>query len=155
MKLNAATITYAFPLPFTDGVLDAVADHEIYNFLDGFNGYSQVRMHPDDQEKMAFVIEWGVFIVAVMMFGLKTSPTTFQRLIQEIFDDYIPAFMQVFLDDFVVYSKKVDHFEHLRLCLERFRQGRLSLNPAKCAFCWETCPSGWEEKYHVGEYLEN
>ena len=42
--------------------------------------------------------------------------------------------MQVFLDDFVVYSRKNGHFNHLRLCLERCRQGRLSLNPAKCAF---------------------
>ena len=42
--------------------------------------------------------------------------------------------MQVFLDDFVVYSRKTDHFDHLQLCLERCRQGRLSLNPAKCAF---------------------
>ena len=28
-KLNAATVTNAFPLPFTDGVLDAVAGHEL------------------------------------------------------------------------------------------------------------------------------
>ena len=41
----------AFPLPFIDGILDAVAGHEVYSFLDGFNGYNQVRMHPDDQEK--------------------------------------------------------------------------------------------------------
>ena len=42
--------------------------------------------------------------------------------------------MQVFLDDFDVYSRKTDHFDHVRLCLERCQQGRLSLNPAKCAF---------------------
>ena len=42
--------------------------------------------------------------------------------------------MQVFLDDFVVYSRKADHFEHLRLCPEKCRIGRLSLNPTKCAF---------------------
>ena len=35
-KLNAATVTDAFPLPFTDGVLDAVAGHEVYSFLGGF-----------------------------------------------------------------------------------------------------------------------
>ena len=113
-KLNATTVTDASPLPFTDGVLDAVAGHEIYSFLDGFSGYNQVRMHPDDQEKTAFVTEWGVFVAVVMMFGLKTAPTTFQRVIQEIFGDYIPAFMQVFLDDFSVYSRKSEHFEHLR-----------------------------------------
>ena len=37
-KLNATTITYAFPLPFMDNILDAVAGHECYNFLDGFSG---------------------------------------------------------------------------------------------------------------------
>ena len=133
-KLNAATVTDAFPLPFTDGILDAVAGHEVYSFLDGFSGYNQVRMNPEDQEKTAFVTEWGVFVAVVMMFGLKTAPTTFQRVIQEIFGNYIPAFMQVFLDDFAVYSRKTEHFEHLRLCLEKCREGRLSLNPAKCAF---------------------
>ena len=61
-------------------------------------------MHPDDQEKTAFVTEWGVFVAEVMMFGLKMAPTTFQRIITEIFHDYIPALMQVFLDDFAVYG---------------------------------------------------
>ena len=40
----------------------------------------------------------------------------------------------MFLDDFVVYSRKAEHFEHLRLCLEKCRKGQLSLNPTKCAF---------------------
>ena len=74
-------ITYAFPLPFTSDILDAVAGHEIYSFLDGFSGYNQVRVHPDDQEKTTFVTEWGVFVAVVMMFALKTTPTTFQRVI--------------------------------------------------------------------------
>ena len=39
-KLNAATVTDVFLLPFTEGVLDAVAGHEVYSFLDEFNGYN-------------------------------------------------------------------------------------------------------------------
>ena len=39
-KLNAITVTDAFPLPFIDGVVDAVVGHEVYNFLDGFSGYN-------------------------------------------------------------------------------------------------------------------
>ena len=54
-KLNAATITDGFPLPFTDSILDMVASHECYSFLDRFIGYNKIRMHPDDQEKIAFV----------------------------------------------------------------------------------------------------
>ena len=56
-KLNAVTITDTFPLPFTISVRDVVAGHEMYSFLDGFNGYNQVRMHPDYQEKRTFVTE--------------------------------------------------------------------------------------------------
>ena len=116
-------MTNAFPLPFIDGVLDAVARHEIYSFLDGFSDYNQVRMHPNYQEKTTFVTEWGVFVATAMMFGLKTTLVTFQRAIED-FADHIPTFMQVFLDDFVVYSKRTDHFKHLQLCLEKCRQGR-------------------------------
>ena len=43
-------------------------------------------------------------MAVVMMFRLKTAPTTLERVIQEIFADYIPTFMQVFLDDFVVHT---------------------------------------------------
>ena len=54
-KLNVATATDTFLLPFTDGVLDVVASHEVYSFLDGFNVYNQIRMHLTDQEKTTFV----------------------------------------------------------------------------------------------------
>ena len=120
-KLNTVTVTDAFPLPFTDGVLDAVAGHEMYTFLDGFNGYNQVHMHPKDQDKTTFVTKWGLFVAVVMMFVLKTAPTTFQRVISEVFSEYIPTFMQVLLDDFAVYGMRKDHLHHLRLCLERCR----------------------------------
>ena len=39
-KLNAATIKDPFPMPFVDTLLDDVAGHEMYNFLDGFSGYN-------------------------------------------------------------------------------------------------------------------
>ena len=82
-----------FPLPFTDEVLDVVAGHEVYSLLDGFSCYNQSRMHPTNKEKTMFGTEWGVSVAVVMMFGLKTTLTTFQRIIMEIFGEYIPAFM--------------------------------------------------------------
>ena len=72
-KLNATTITDAFPLPFTDSILDTVVGHDCYSFLDEFSSYNKIRRHPDDQEKTAFVTEWGVFVAVVTMFRLKTT----------------------------------------------------------------------------------
>ena len=132
--MNAVTITNTFPMSFTDSVLEAVVGHDMYKFLDGFSGYNQVHMHPEDQEKTALVTEWGVFVAMVMMFGLKTTPATFQCTITEIFGDFIPAFMQVFLDDFAVYGTRGDHLDDLKLCSEWGHTSRLSLNPTKCAY---------------------
>ena len=70
-------------------------------------------MHPNHQEKTAFDTEWGGFVAVVMMFGLKAAPATFQRIIAEIFDDYIPAFMQVFLDNLAVYGQQLEHLNQL------------------------------------------
>ena len=95
-KLNAATLTDPFPLPFCDTLLDAVAGHEIYSFLDGFSGYNQVLMAPEDRDKTAFVTEWGVFASNVMTFGLKNAPPTFQKWVQEVFEPFLTTFMRVF-----------------------------------------------------------
>jgi hypothetical protein len=91
-------------------------------------------MVEEDQEKTSFVTEWGVFVTVVLMFGLKTAPATFQRIIVEIFEEYIPRFMQVFLDDFAIFGTRKAHLQHIELCLKKCREARLSLNPAKCAF---------------------
>jgi hypothetical protein len=108
-KLNAATVTYPFPIPFRDAMLDVVAGHEMYSFLDGFSGYNQVAVAPEDQVKTTFVTEWGAYASNVMTFGLKNALATFQRMVQEIFKDYLTSFMRDFLDDFSVFGDKADH----------------------------------------------
>ena len=89
-KLNATTISDPFPISFTDGVLDGVAGYMMYS------RYNQMRMVPVDQDKTTFVTKWGVFVAILMMFGLKTAPTSFQRAIAEIFAPFIPKFMRYF-----------------------------------------------------------
>ena len=79
-KVNAATIHDHYPLPITDHVLERVADKQAYSFLDGFSGYNQVSIKPEDQHKIAFATEWGIFAYKVMPFGLTNGLATFQRL---------------------------------------------------------------------------
>jgi hypothetical protein len=67
-----------------------------------------------------------------MMFEFKTAPATFQQIIMEIFEEYIPRFKQVFQDDFAVFGTRKMHLQHVHLCLQKCREVRLSLNPAKC-----------------------
>ena len=53
------------------------------------------------RRKRHLSLNGGVFVAELMMVGLKTAPATFQCITTEIFNEYIPTFMQVFLDDIV------------------------------------------------------
>ena len=47
-KLNAGTRKDHFPLPFVDQMLERVAGHEFYCFLDGYLGYNQIEITLED-----------------------------------------------------------------------------------------------------------
>lgn len=69
-RLNAATILDLFLLSFTDSLLDEVARKEIYTFLDGFNGYNQVKMAPEDHDKIEDRDK-----IALKRIGMRTCKT--------------------------------------------------------------------------------
>ncbi|GKD48805.1 hypothetical protein Tco_1277781 [Tanacetum coccineum] len=47
-KLNEATQKDHFPLPFMDQMIERLAGNEFYCFLDGFSGYFQIQIDPQD-----------------------------------------------------------------------------------------------------------
>ena len=90
-------------------------------------------MASEDEGKIAFITEWGAFVFTVMSFGLKNGPPSFSEVASKTFEPYLTDFMRVFMDDFSVFGRKAQHLEHLKLCFERCRKFRMSLNPYKCA----------------------
>ncbi|GKA96062.1 reverse transcriptase domain-containing protein [Tanacetum coccineum] len=107
-KLNEATRKDHFPLPFMDQMLERLAGNEFYCFLDGFLGYFQIPIDPQDQEKTTFTCPYGTFAYRRMPFGLCNAPGTFQRCMMAIFHDMIEKTMEVFMDDFLVFGDSFD-----------------------------------------------
>ncbi|GJU35245.1 reverse transcriptase domain-containing protein [Tanacetum coccineum] len=103
-KLNEATRKDHFSLPFMDQMLERLARNEFYCFLDGFLGYFQIPIDPQDQEKTTFTCPYGTFAYRRMPFGLCNAPGTFQRCMMAIFHDMIKKTMEVFMDDFSVFG---------------------------------------------------
>ncbi|GJZ99675.1 reverse transcriptase domain-containing protein [Tanacetum coccineum] len=131
-KLNDATRKDHFPLPFMDQMLERLAGNEYYCFLDGFSGYFQIPIDPQDQEKTTFTCPYGTFAYRRMPFGLCNAPGTFQRCMMAIFHDMIEETMEVFMDDFLVFG---DSFS---LCLSHLDKmlKRIGADPVirRCVF---------------------
>jgi hypothetical protein len=104
-KLNKATKKDHFPLPFIDEMLERLANHSFFYFLDGYSGYHQIQIHPDDQSKTTFTCPYGTYAYRRISFGLCNAPASFQRCMMSIFSKMIEEIMEVFVDDFSVYGK--------------------------------------------------
>ncbi|CAN6691927.1 unnamed protein product [Malus baccata var. baccata] len=134
-KLNATTRKDHFPLPFLDQMLERLAGHSFYCFLDGYSGYNQIVIAPDDQEKTTFTCPFGTFAYRRMPFGLCNAPATFQRCMVSIFSDYVERIIEIFMDDFSVFGNSFDNcLDNLTLILKRCVETNLVLNWEKCHF---------------------
>jgi len=92
-------------------------------------------MDPTDIAKIAFRTHHGHYEFTIMPFGLTNTPTTFQALMNQIFEPYLRKFVLVFFDDILIYSPTFNlHLEHLRTTFKVLRFNRLYLKRSKCAF---------------------
>ncbi|XP_031384834.1 uncharacterized protein LOC116198747 [Punica granatum] len=134
-KLNDATRKDHFPLPFIDQMLEKLAGHDYYCFLDGYSGYNQIHIAPEDQEKTTFTCPYGTFAFRRMPFGLCNAPATFQRCMMSIFSDMLENFIEIFMDDFSVFGKSFEScLTNLGCVLKRCKETNLLLNWEKCHF---------------------
>nr|GEW42341.1 retrovirus-related Pol polyprotein from transposon 17.6 [Tanacetum cinerariifolium] len=134
-KLNDATRKDRFPLPFIDEMLEPLSGNEYYFFLDGFLGYFQILLTPEDQEKTTFTYTYRTFAYRRMPFGLCNAPATLQRCMTAIFHDMCNDFMEIFMDDFFVFGNSFDYcFNNLSKMLSRCEETNLVIDLEKCHF---------------------
>ena len=77
IDLNRACLKDPFPMPRIDQLVDETVGHPRMSFLDVFQGYHQIPLALDDQEKTAFVTPIGNYHYKVMPFGLKNAGSTY------------------------------------------------------------------------------
>ena len=127
-KLNTATIKDHYPLPFIDQILDRLARHPHFCFLDGYSRYNQISIALEDQEKTTFTCAYGTFSFRRIPFRLCNAPTTFQRCMMYMFLDLVEEAMEIFIDDFSVYGSNFEKcLENLEIVLQRCQNKNLAL----------------------------
>ena len=92
-------------------------------------------MAADSVEKTAFCTNLGQWEYLVMLFGLCNAPSTFQRLMNTIFEKEINSFVLVYLDDILIYSRSMgEHWVHLHCALDKLLRAKLFGRLHKCEF---------------------
>ncbi|KAL4379478.1 hypothetical protein GQ457_02G026980 [Hibiscus cannabinus] len=126
-KLNKATRKDHFPLPFIDQMLDRLAGKQFYCFLDGYSGYNQIAIAPEDQSKTTFTCPYGTFAFRRMPFGLCNAPAMFPDINEDC--------LEIFMDDFSTFEEDFDNcLSNLEKVLKRCKETNLVLNWEKCHF---------------------
>ena len=99
-------------------------------------GYNNVRIRPGDEFKAAFITNRGLFEPLVMFFGMTNSPATFQRMMDDVFGDFVRRLVLViYMDDLCAFTETLeDHRRVVRGLLELCRKTGLYLKLEKCEF---------------------
>ena len=124
-----------FPFPKIDQLVDATIGHPRMSFLDTFQGYHQIPLALDDQEKTSFVTPVGNYHYKVMHFGLKNAGSTYQRMMTKMFEAQMGKNIEVYIDNMVVKCKmESEHIGDLTNIFQILRGHKLRLNASKCSF---------------------
>ena len=128
-KLNIATRKDHYPLPFIDQMLDILAGHPHYCYLDGYSSYNKIAIAPEDQEKTTFTCPYGTFAFTRMPFQLYNVHATFQRCMMSIFSELVEKVMEIFMNDFSVYGSSFESYlENFAIVLHKCKDENLTLN---------------------------
>ena len=118
-QLNKATIKNQYPLPRIDDLLDQMKGVTVFSKIDLRSGYHQLWINEDDIPKTPFKTRFGHYEFTVLPFGLTNAPEVFMSLMNGVFREYMDNFVQVFIDDFLIYYRVMEeHDEHLCLVLQ-------------------------------------
>jgi hypothetical protein len=105
-SLNKACPKDPYPLPHIDKTVDSTSGCERLSFIDAYYGFHQIQMAREDEEKIAFITNDGLYFYISMPYGLKNALPMFVRAITKTFQDDVCGIIDVYVDDIVVNTRQ-------------------------------------------------
>lgn len=133
-RLNKWIVDDAFPIPVIKDLMTDVAGKHYLTSLDLPRAYNEIRIKDHATEDLlAFICNNRLYAPTVMQFGSKTAVAHFQRFITHVLGNVIGKGCYAYLDNIIIYAQTLEeHDKILKEVLQKLRQAKLSLQPAKC-----------------------
>ncbi|THG93109.1 hypothetical protein EW026_g8033 [Hermanssonia centrifuga] len=132
---NDNTIKVTSPLPDMEGILRRIAKKRFRSSLDGKDAYECIRIEPSHVERAAMTTPDGNMVSLVLQQGDCNAVATYQTLMNHLFGQYIGVFLDVYLDDILIYSDALpEHIEHVKTVIDILQREHLYLNADKLKF---------------------
>jgi hypothetical protein len=129
--LNKALKWIRYPIPNKKDLLQKLHSAFIFSKFDMKSGFRKIQLHPKDRFKTLFTVLFGQYEWNVMPFGLKNTPSEFQRIMNDIFNAY-SKFCIVYIDDVLIFSASLEqHFKHLHIFFHVAKQNSLVVSKSK------------------------
>ena len=105
--LNQVFPKDAYPFSNIDCLVHGAAGHRTLSFLDAYSGYNQIKMDLVDEDKTVFITESANHYYKVIPFGFKNAETTYQRLMDKVFNAQLGRNLEVYVNGMVVKSDDI------------------------------------------------
>ena len=141
--LNSQTQDFRYTIPDLQDLTESFAT-KTPNFitsLDLTSGFFQMEISPQSQKYTAFNTCYGTFKFLRLPQGLRTSPNSFQLLMDKILHNLTFTCVLCYLDDICIFSETFEqHISDLHEVLSRLQNAGLKLKAKpKCKFAFPEC----------------
>uniref|UniRef100_A0A914Q1Q4 RNA-directed DNA polymerase n=1 Tax=Panagrolaimus davidi TaxID=227884 RepID=A0A914Q1Q4_9BILA len=131
--LNDQLQESSYQLPVPEDLFDRFAGCKVFTLMDMPDAYHQIPLDEESQNLTTVSTPFGYFKYLVAAMGLKTLPSDFQQIMDDMLEDL--PFAGTYLDDIVVGSETTkQHAEHVKGVLQRIMDWGFRLSLKKCKF---------------------
>ncbi|KAK3089628.1 hypothetical protein FSP39_005185 [Pinctada imbricata] len=140
--LNSQSQDFRYNIPNLEELTESFSERtpNYITSIDLSSGFFQMCISPESTRYTAFNTCFGTFKFQRLPMGLKTSPNSFQMLMDKVFNGLTFKSVLCYIDDAIVASPTFEeHIKDLEEVFSRLQAAGLKINPKKCTFAQSSC----------------
>lgn len=131
--VNPKLVSANYPIRRVDEILNKLKGARYFCRLDLFKAYLHIKVDKESSQIQTISTHRGTYLVNRLSFGIKTAPSEFNRIMEQILSGLRNAMS--YFDDIIVYGATDGECKYnLHECLQHLKDHDLHLNLNKCSF---------------------